>query len=104
MYYIQVNTFQTVIASDGEMTFVLFLYENIQWSDDNTRIGFDSGTGIGYNFPQEILSNLLNLESLSNIERPGIFSFRVNQDSGVILPLKGNQNGKKIIFLVCIFQ
>ena len=87
LYYIQVNTFQTVIASDGEMTFVLFLYEDIQWSNNNTRIGFDSGTGIGYNLPQEILNNLLNLGNLSNIERPGIFVFRVDEDSGVILSL-----------------
>ena len=85
LYYIQVNTFQTVIASDGEMTFVLFLYDDIQWSNSNTRIGFDSGTGIGYNLPQEILSNLLNLESLSNIERPGIFAFRVDKGSGILL-------------------
>ena len=80
--YLQVNTFQTVIASDGEMTFVLFLYEDIQWSNEFTRIGFDSGTGIGYNLPQEILNNL---ESLSNIERPGIFAFRVDQGSSILL-------------------
>ena len=85
IYYIQVNTFQTVIASDGEMTFVLFLYDDIQWSNEFTRIGFDSGTGMGYNLPQEIFNNILNLESLSNIERPGIFAFRVDQGSGILL-------------------
>ena len=86
MLYLQVNTFQIVIASDGEMTFVLFLYGDIQWySSVSTLIGFYSRTGISYSFPQEILNNLLNLESLSNIEHPGIFAFRVDQDSGILL-------------------
>lgn len=73
------------------MTFVLFLYGDIQWSHGSyyygiARIGFDSGTGIGYNLPQAINEDrILDLENLSNIGRPGIFAFRVDQES-VILP------------------
>ena len=89
--YRSTPSFQAVIATDGEMTFVLFLYGDINipvhsyFGIVNARIGFDSGTGTGYNLPQDDLNSIRDLVRLSNIERPGIFAFRVDQGSGVLL-------------------
>ena len=79
------------MATDEEMTYILFLYGDIQWSRSNraTRIGFWSYPGRGgtsYNLPQaDSDDTILDLENLSNIGRPGIFAFRVDQES-IILP------------------
>ena len=61
----------------------MFLYEDIQWATTNTSIGFNAGDGIrGYNL--NISSeDLLDLESRSNVgpDYPGVFLFRVDQDT-----------------------
>ena len=77
------------MATDEEMTYVLFLYGDIQWSkggyyNETARIGFDSRTS--YDLPQaDSDDTILDLENMSNIGRPGIFAFRVDQEA-VILP------------------
>ena len=80
------------MATDEEMTYILFLYGDIQWSrsgyyNKTARIGFDSGRGgTSYNLPQaDSDDTILDLENMSNIGRPGIFAFRVDQEA-VILP------------------
>ena len=79
----QVNTFQAVVATDGSATYVMFLYEDIQWATRNTTIGFNAGDGIrGYNLNISLeLEDLLDLESRSNVgpDYPGMFLFRVDQ-------------------------
>ena len=42
MLFSQVNTFQVVLAADQQMTFVLFIYGDIQWGD-RANIGFSAG-------------------------------------------------------------
>ena len=79
----QVNTFQAVVATDGSATYVMFLYQHIQWATRNTSIGFNAGDGIrGYNLDISF-ENLLDLESRSNIgpDYPGVFLFRVDQNA-----------------------
>ena len=82
------------MATDEEMTYVLFLYGDIQWSRsvfyyEATRIGFGTYPGrggISYNLPQaDSDDTILDLANLTNIGRPGIFAFRVDQES-IILP------------------
>jgi len=41
---LQENTFQVVIASDGQQTFVFFIYDEIEWGFAN--IGFNAGDGV----------------------------------------------------------
>lgn len=83
------NTFQAVIASDGSRTYVLFIYEDIQWpsfgSLSTVTIGFNAGDGTrSYTLPESFSSNdILNLESTSNVGRPGTYIFRVDQDSAL---------------------
>ena len=58
------NTFQAVIATDGSKTFVLFLYQDIQWSRNRyTAIGFSAGDRVRYfNLPESVdISKLAEL-------------------------------------------
>lgn len=76
-----------MIATNGFMTYVLYLYEDINWGDGDTSIGFNAGDGTrAFNLPEAAnTQSILNLESTSNVGIPGAYYFRVDQDS-VILP------------------
>ena len=74
----QFNTFQLVLITDGNATFALFLYGDIQWTSAFTSIGFNSrNTNSYYNLPD----SAIDLETLSNIGSPGVFVFRVDQET-----------------------
>ena len=74
----QVNTFQSVLATDGTATYVMFLYEDIQWGAFRTTIGFNAGDSLQFfNLPEA--SDVFSLVNYSNIEIPGTFIFRVDQ-------------------------
>jgi hypothetical protein len=92
-----VNTFQVVLATDGIRTFVAFLYEDIQWFEGaseigslNTTIGFNAGDGIrSFTLPDSLTADgILNLDSTSNVGRPGVYMFRVDTEE-VIEPFSG---------------
>ena len=85
--FFQVNTFQAVLTTDGSSTYVFFLYRDLQWGDSDTTVGFNAGDGInGFNVPESNTTDgILNLESLTNIDIPGAFLFRVDQPQ-IILP------------------
>lgn len=81
------NTFQAVLASDGQQTFALFLYGEIQWRGGaGTTVGFNAGDGIRFYALQQPNSfPPIMLDSDSNVNEPGTYIFRVDQ-SRVILP------------------
>ena len=74
------NTFQAVLTTDGNSSFVYFLYRDIQWGGAVTSIGFNARNGAsGFNLPESTSTeDVLNLENLSNIDVPGAFLFRVD--------------------------
>ena len=74
------NTYQTVIATDGNETFVLFLYEDVQWGNPYTTIGFNAGDGVR-SFTPSLPDSVKNVETASNIGIPGTYIFRVDQES-----------------------
>ena len=77
-YHPQVNTYQTVLATDENATYVLFLYEDIQWSTPDTQVGFNAGDGIR---SLNLLESASDLQNLSNVDIPGAFYFRVDLSS-----------------------
>ena len=87
------NTYQAVIATDGEQTYVLLLYRDIQWernfNDRVANVGFsvtDSARQYGFNLFDFIAAGSpIDLPNLSNVGIPGVFHFRVDQDA-VMLP------------------
>ena len=89
--FLQVNTFQCILATDGMTSYSIFLYEDqgIQWttSDRNggidglegnpALVGFDSGSGVVFNLPGSGTNEILSLNSSSNIGVPGVFVYRI---------------------------
>lgn len=84
------NSFQVVVATDGSKTFILFIYQDMQWSSSRTTIGFNAGDGNrSYTLPGSSNAEyVLNLENTSNVGVPGVYIFRVDQDS-VVEPTRG---------------
>ena len=80
--FFQVNTFQAVLTTDGNATYVMFLYRDIQWGSSTTTVGFNFGDGIhGYNLITP--EGTLNLDTTSNLspDIPGAYYFRVDQST-----------------------
>lgn len=43
---LQVNTYQAIIASDSQTSYVIFIYKKVEWSSpDNTGVSPGSGAG-----------------------------------------------------------
>ena len=98
MIIFQVNTFQCVLATDGDRSYVLYLYDDIQWTASvdsggvdglggNTAVvGFNAGDGIqSIEIPDSNTDNIVNIETTSNIGEAGLWVFRVDQEEVVII-------------------
>ncbi|XP_061754985.1 alpha-tectorin [Nerophis ophidion] len=103
-----VNTFQTVLISDGAMSFAMFNYLEITWST-GTASGGDPLTGLGgttaqsgfnggeighfFNLPGSRSNEVVTIEQTTNVNIPGRWSFRV--DSELVDPANGcSYNGR----------
>ena len=77
---LQENSFQVVIATDGQWTFVFFIYGEIEWGFAN--IGFNAGDGVrSFIGPASHSFNSVDIEKRSNVGRSGVYIFRVDQCS-----------------------
>ena len=80
------NSFQVAVTSDGEKTFVLFMYKEIQYGRGNSTSGFNAGDGVNfYALVQPFTDTNVTLERDSNVNVPGVHIFRVDQNQ-VLLP------------------
>ena len=91
----QANTFQCVLTSDGTHSFVLFLYADnlIQWTTGDitgnnglggipAQCGFNAGDGDRFfSIPGSRTAAILNIYGTSNIDVPGLWAFRVDQNA-----------------------
>lgn len=77
------NTFQAAIVTDGEQTYVIFLYKSIQWGTGETVIGFNAGDGEhSFALPRSVISfTPPDVVNTSNVGVPGMHIFRVDQES-----------------------
>lgn len=74
----QNNTYQTVLMTDGETSYVCFIFEEIQWGG-GAGVGFNAGDGNrSLTVPGALTSETLELGNHSNIGRPGVFIYRVD--------------------------
>ena len=77
---LQENTFQVVIATDGQQTFVFFIYGDIEWGFAN--IGFNAGGDIrSFMVPDALSFDSVDIEQGSNVGRKGVYIYRVDQCS-----------------------
>ena len=80
------NSFQVALTSDGEKTFVLFMYRDIQWGRGQSTVGFNAGDRAHfYALAQPYINTNLTLETDTNVNVPGVHAFRVDQTE-ILLP------------------
>nr|XP_033771033.1 alpha-tectorin-like [Geotrypetes seraphini] len=90
----KLNTFQTVLTTDGRRAFIILNYDNIQWTTGKAsggnaetglggipaQAGFNSGDQTHYfNIPGSRTPEILNIKSTSNVNRPGRWAFQVDK-------------------------
>ena len=85
------NTFQIVLSTDEDRTFVFFLYNDLQWSDpyngtfgghSNARAGFHcSERNVSEALPHSGTENITKLVNESNREIAGLFVYRVDRET-----------------------
>ena len=84
MQFLQHNTFQVILLTDGSTSYSLFLYNSMAWGNGAT-IGFNDGTNFYTLAGGEgslATSDVLNLPFSSNVGTSGVYVFRT--DSGKI--------------------
>ena len=95
----QLNTYQCVLATDGDRSYALFLYEDIQWTTSSDSggvgglggnpaiVGFNAGDGVrSVEIPDSNTNEIVNIETTSNIGVPGLWVFRVDEQE--IVPIR----------------
>eukprot|EP00079_Xenopus_tropicalis_P019605 XP_012809472.1 PREDICTED: mucin-4-like isoform X1 [Xenopus tropicalis] len=90
----KVNTFQTILSSDGNVTYLLFNYADINWTTGTATggasqiglggmsvlAGINSGKNTGYyKLPGSFSSGVISLSSTSNVNFTGCWSFKVDK-------------------------
>ena len=93
-FSLQHNTFQCVLVSNGQQSFVLFLYADgeIQWTTGDASggtgglggtkayVGFNAADNIRYaKAPDSQTPDIINIDTTSNVGRPGVWMFRVDE-------------------------
>ncbi len=68
------------MGTDGQMSFVRFLYADIQWGP-GAQIGFNAGDGMrSFTVPGALSDATLEMELMSNINISGAFLYRVDEN------------------------
>ena len=94
----QANTFQVVIAADQQMTFVFFIYGDIQWGD-GAEIGFFSDTRI-FLILGSGANPWLTIDEGSNVNVTGFYIYRVDLCS-VLGPRDGEASKLILVLITC---
>ena len=98
-YTFQANTFQAVIVADQQMTFVFFIYGDIQWAHDLTSIGFNAGDGTRFFVvPGALRRQALNIDEGSNVGVTGLYIYRVD-----LCSVLGSIDGEQPTLLLVVF-
>ena len=114
----QTNTFQCVLATDGVISFVTFLYahERIQWTTGDRAEGQDglggdeavaainAGDEMNYfTIPGSMTPDIINIDETSNVGIPGVWMFQIAKSTFIItqniIALKNNQAVEKGVAL-----
>ena len=89
--FLQNNTFQCVIAVDGDHTYAIYLYGLIQSSRGGQALaGYSAGSNgnSSYTIPGSLSRDILRITSTTNIECPGVWVFRLDEEE-LFVPEKG---------------
>ncbi len=109
-YYLQRNTFQCLLVSDGRRSFVIFLYADglIQWTTGTAsggagglggteaQVGFNAGDGVrSASVPGSQTPSIISIDRTSNVGRNGVWLFRVDEEE-IIVSSACNNSGEQI--------
>ncbi|XP_062572621.1 LOW QUALITY PROTEIN: protein mesh-like, partial [Saccostrea cucullata] len=87
------NTFQAVLITNGQYSFTLYNYEQIEWTTGTAsggnrmtglggtpaQVGFNAGDGIVFfTVNASRTSDIVNVDEMSNVDIPGKFAFRID--------------------------
>ena len=89
---LQTNTFQCVLASDGQRSYALFLYADglIEWTTGSSsvahaQVGFNAGDGVrSARVASSGTPAIINISSTSNVNIDGMWIFEVDGEEIVI--------------------
>ena len=84
-----------MIATDGQRTFALFIYGDIEWGDDAT-VGFNAGDG---NRSLVVTTQPLDVETESNVGVTGLYINRIDLSS-ILSPDDGEKLKQKLVWNV----
>ena len=97
------------MGTDGVRSFVVYLYADgeIQWTvskDANSlpaQVGFNAGDGIRFfAVPESRKPEIINIDTTSNVDIPGVWMFRVDQEDIMNAGCTNNSDGKIIVATV----
>ena len=77
------NTFQAVLATDGETSIVGFIYGDIQWGQ-GAEIGFNAGDGVSFLSVPPSGVDTRDIETQSNVGVRGVFIYQVDGECGFL--------------------
>lgn len=94
------NTFQTILVTDGSMSFAMFFYNKLQWTTGTAsggncqglggvpaKAGFDTGDGTNfYSLPGSCSPTVTGSTETSNVNSQGKWIFRVDQ-ANIVAPV-----------------
>ncbi len=76
------NTFQIIMAMDGQLSFITFLYDDIQWTNSGeSQAGINGGDGVrSVTLIQSRSVDYSNLTTTSNVGVESVWMYRVDSE------------------------
>ncbi len=76
------NTFQIIMGTDGQLSYVTFLYDDIQWTDSGRALaGINAGDGVRFvTIHGSGTEDIRNLTTTSNVGVEGVWMYRVDSE------------------------
>ena len=82
-----------VIAADQQVTFVFFIYHDIQWGG-RANVGFNAGDGTrSFMVPGALTNQVLNIDKGSNVDVTRVYIYRVD-----LCSVLGPRDGEKTYY------
>jgi len=68
------------MATNENDSFIIFLYayDELQWTENNAVVGYDSDNGRFFNVPNSKSRKIIEITEQSNVDTPGTWIFHVN--------------------------
>jgi len=97
------NTFQVIIATDGNLSFLVFNFGIISWPNSQFRVnlffGYNAGNNINYySYPDSFTNNITNVAVKSNVNIPGKWIFIASTNSSTLSTTRTTLASGSLIF------